>query len=311
MTQGRAHGAIPAFNLIISANYSSMLYIGPLIWPSCSMPLHDILRRFTILLTGSTRAYQAQEHHMKWVWFCILLFSQLSNAQDLLVVRGDGNYSPYEMEQDGVLTGFHIELTKVIAKQLDINLTFQSFPWKRALAMVENGMADAITYAGESAERKQYIIFTKGNELSWVIMDLVILNKRKNEIVVGKQGLMSLAQYQFGQMIGYSYGEEYDSANLKKEVFNKTEQLVGMLRNERIDIAIVNRYEFKDKNFNDSKSEEKLVVLDKVIEIPAFLGFSKNRNHYQLAKRFAKALVDYKQTQAFITLQKKFGARYK
>ena len=248
---------------------------------------------------------------MKWVCFCILLFTQVASGQELLVVRGDGNYSPYEMEQDGTLTGFHIELLKVVAKQLDINLTFQSLPWKRALAMVENGTADAISYAGESAARKKYIVFTKGNELSWVIMDLVILKRRRNEIIAGDEGLASLAKYQFGQMIGYSYGEEYDNANLKKKIFNKTEQLVGMLRNERIDIAIVNRYEFKDKAFNKNPESEKLVLLGKVIEIAAFIGFSKKRGHYKLSKKFAKALENYKQSKAFIALQKKFDARYK
>ncbi|MEH6345619.1 MAG: transporter substrate-binding domain-containing protein [Bermanella sp.] len=248
---------------------------------------------------------------MKWICFCILLFTQFASGQELLVVRGNGNYSPYEMEQDGTLTGFHIELLKVVAKQLDINLTFQSLPWKRALAMVENGTADAISYAGESAQRKEYIIFTKGNELSWVIMDLVILNKRRNEIVAGDKGLSSLEKYQFGQMIGYSYGEEYDNANLKKKIFNKTEQLVGMLRNERIDIAIVNRYEFKDKGFNKNSESEKLVLLGKVIEIAAFIGFSKKRDHYELSKKFAKALDNYKQSKAFNALQKKFDARYK
>ena len=246
-------------------------------------------------------------------WLCLLccLCCSLSYSQEIHVVRGNGDYSPYEMVRNDELIGFHIELTHIIAKQLDIELVYESLPWKRALAMVEKGLADAITYVGKNARRDRYIIFTPGNELSWAVFGLVVLDSRKNDIHFSNNDFTSLSSYKVGQLLGYSYGDQFDSSSLKRSFFNENDQLIGMLRTKRVDIAILNKEEFDNKKYNQDRDKAKLAVLNNVIGSGNFIGFSRKLKHEGLAKQFSRTMLKFKRTQQFIDLQKKYGARYK
>ena len=227
------------------------------------------------------------------------------------MVRGDGDYSPYEMVIENELIGFHIELSEIIAKQLNIKLVFESLPWKRALAMVEKGLVHAITYVGKNPRRERYIIFTPGNELSWAVFGFVVLDKRKNEIQISNDDLASLSRYKLGQLLGYSYGNEFDTRHLDRSFFNNNDQLIGMLRTKRIDIAILNKEEYQNQKYNEDRDQAKLAVLDNLLGTGNFIGFSKKLKLEELSKQFSQALINFKKTQEFKTLQKKYGARYK
>ena len=252
----------------------------------------------------------------KWVCLLCLLWSSFSSSQEvngreMHIVRGDGDYSPYEMVINNQLTGFHIELIQIIAKQLNIELIFESLPWKRALAMVEKGLADAITYVGKNTRRERYIIFTPGNELSWAVFALVVLDRRKNDIHFPNGHFTSLKGYKIGQLLGYSYGEEFDQSTLNRSFYNNNDQLIGMLRTKRIDIAIFNKEEYENKRYNQDDVQARLAVLDNLIGTGNFIGFSKKLKLEALAGEFSQALIKFKTTQGFKKLQKKYGARYK
>jgi len=234
----------------------------------------------------------------------------MASSQELLVVRGDGDYSPYEVEVDGKYIGFHLELTKSVAKSLDIKVTFRSYPWKRALAMVESGKADAITYVAINPDRERYIVFTEGNELSWGALGLVVSAERKKEFYFNGQDLDSLKHYEFGHLLGYSYGELYDTAALNKHAFATAEQLFGTLRLRRIDIAMMNRDEFQHKKASDNESVEGVVMLEQVLKMANYIGFSRSRGLNAFSERFAKAMLEYKKTQPFIELQRKYAISY-
>ena len=252
----------------------------------------------------------------KWLCLLCLSWSSFSSSQEvsdrkIYVVRGDGDYSPYEMVINNQLTGFHIELTQIVAKQLNLELVFESLPWKRALAMVEKGLADAITYVGKNARRERYIIFTPGNELSWAIFGLVVLDSRKNGINFLNNNFASLQGYKVGQLLGYSYGDDFDKSPLNRSFYNKNDQLIGMLRTKRIDIAILNKEEYENKNYNEDRIQPRLAVLDNLIGTGNFIGFSKKLKLKSLSNEFSQALITFKKSQAFKALQKKYGARYK
>lgn len=252
----------------------------------------------------------------QWVCLLCLLWSAFSSSQEdsdrkIYVVRGDDDYSPYEMVRNNQLIGFHVELTQIVAKQLNIELVFESLPWKRALAMVEKGLADAITYVGKNPRRERYIIFTPGNELSWAIFGLVVLDDRKNDIHFLNNSFTSLQGYKIGQLLGYSYGNDFDRSLLNRSFYNKNDQLIGMLRTKRIDIAILNKEEYENKNYNEEGIQPRLAVLDNLIGTGNYIGFSKKLKLESLSNEFSQALILFKKTQAFKNLQKKYGAKYK
>ena len=48
------------------------------------------------------------------------------------------DYNPYNFEENGVITGFSVDLLRAIGKQAKIELTIELVPWKRYLKVVES-----------------------------------------------------------------------------------------------------------------------------------------------------------------------------
>ncbi|WP_019614869.1 substrate-binding periplasmic protein [Psychromonas ossibalaenae] len=67
--------------------------------------------------------------------------------ESLLIVRSARSNPPQEIiTSDNKMTGLHIDIIYTIAGILKIKIEFISVPWKRAIRMMKNGEADAITY---------------------------------------------------------------------------------------------------------------------------------------------------------------------
>jgi len=230
----------------------------------------------------------------------------LALGQEIVVVRGDGNYAPYEMQQGNKLRGFHIELIETVANELGIMVRFESYPWKRALTMVKQGKADAISFVGKDIARSQYIYFTKGNELSFAYSGLVVLTDRKSEFNFNGKALTHLKHFKFGHNLGFIYGDYFDKAQLNKFPFNSNEQLFNMLRIKRIDIAMMNAGEFSHRLSVNDKTIKKLTMLDKKVAIASYIGFSKVKKQQALAVKFAKAMMLFKRSPALLLLMKKY-----
>jgi len=235
----------------------------------------------------------------------IMLLAPWALGQEITVVRGSDNYPPYEMEVGNKLTGFHIELITNVANSLDIKVHFNSYPWKRALSMVKSGDVHAISFVGESVNRSKYIIFTPGNELSFSHSGLVVLAPKKSLFHFNGKHLNNLRHHKFGHNLGFIYGGYYDNANLNKTSFNTTEQLLGMLRLGRIDIAIINFGTFKHLQDNDAMASG-LLMLDKKVAFAHYLGFSRAWKLHAMSQKFAAAMQAYKKSSEFFALMKKY-----
>ncbi len=242
-------------------------------------------------------------------YFLFIMLAPSALCQELLVVRGDGDYSPFEMEVNGELVGFHIELVNIIAKQNKLNVHFESYPWARALTMMKNGEAHAITFVGKAPEREQYIIFKDGNEISWTQSGLMVLEKRKHLFTFNGKNLDSLRSFKFGNSRGFIYGDFYDNAQLNKQEFSTYDQLFGMLRLERIDLAIMNYEEFMIKKAANEANVQGVVMLDEYIKLANYIGFSKGYKLEKVAIEFASALNVFKKTPQFMKLKIKYAIK--
>ncbi len=189
-------------------------------------------------------------------FFLFLSFSFCAYAdsqKNLFIVRGNENYPPYEMTVNEQLSGLHIDIVKKIAKNLDIHVTFKSYPWARAMMMIEKGKADAITYLTRTKDREKNIHYMDGNVLSIEVNMFTILTSRKNEIKFSGN-LRELKQYKILMRHGFSYGEKFDKANyLNKVKSNDWKRMPMLLLKKRIDLAIVDYINFylnnHDKDF--------------------------------------------------------------
>ena len=159
-------------------------------------------------------------------------------ARELLIVRGDGYYPPYEMIIEGRLTGFHVDVVTSVAARLELQAEFMTVPWKRAIYMVKMGNADAITYMSKTKERSEFAYF-HNNILSNTEEGFFILNDQVNKIEY-TGNFHQLSSFIIGKLAGYSYGPSFDEVNyLEQSDSAKTEdQLLNMLIKKRIDVAI-------------------------------------------------------------------------
>ena len=83
-------------------------------------------------------------------------------AKGTLVIGTEGNWSPwtYHDEQDN-LTGFDVEIARLLAKELGVKAEFQEAPWDALLAGVDSDRFDIICNGvGYTEERAKSYSFT-------------------------------------------------------------------------------------------------------------------------------------------------------
>lgn len=229
--------------------------------------------------------------------------------REIIVARGgDGFYPPCEMVINNKLTGFHIDLVNAVSQQLNIKVSFETYPWKRAVIMLKNGNIDAVTYMTRTTEREQFGYFLEGNVISMAQDGFFVLKERAHEIAYSGN-LKQLQPYTIGVLRGFSYGQAFDDASYlrKDDGANIEERLLKKLLAKRFDIGIgtVTRIRYIA---NQMGTGEQIVFLKPYLtKNPCYIVFSKKRNLEQLAKQFAEAMESFKKTDAYHKLEKKYG----
>lgn len=252
-----------------------------------------------------------------WLWLLLSTFIQPSWAQEsprqILVVRPEGSWPPWEITIDGKEpSGVHIEMIQAVAKNLNISLTIKTYPWKRAIAMLRSGRADAITYMSKTEERAKFGYFIDGNILSVSSIGFFVLKKNSKDIQFTGE-LTSLQQYTIGTCRGYSYHTKFDNAEylVKDDGAADESILVKKLIAGRVKIAI--GY-VDDVNYHARQLglEDQLVFLQPLLSKgrPTYLVFSKAKQHKALAQDFARGMIAFKSSQAYRDLLAKYGITY-
>lgn len=80
---------------------------------------------------------------------------------DRLVVGGGDNYAPYHfLDDQGLPSGFDIDLTRAVARVLGLKVDFQLGPWAEIRARLETGDIDALAGMARSEERQRQLVFS-------------------------------------------------------------------------------------------------------------------------------------------------------
>jgi len=104
------------------------------------------------------------------VIFISLAFSAVSaNAtypdpyKDVLVVKGDWNYPPFEFKKDGKPTGFNVDLMRAVARVMNLHIKIELDDWPKVRRELMQGKIDIITGINYSRDRDKYIDFCDTN----------------------------------------------------------------------------------------------------------------------------------------------------
>ena len=246
-------------------------------------------------------------------FWLLLLWCGHAASQPVVILRGDGHYPPDEMLVDGELSGFHIEVIQAVARQLALEIRFESVPWARAQYMLRNGQGDALSFLAHNKERAQYAVFLPGNILS-SIDHYLVYHPDQPPAFPFTGSLAQLHNHSVGIRHGYSYGQVFDDAReIFKVVVQDDQQMLKLLRDGRIDLAVMNAVDFfKLKQQPGFAHLQKLPV--PLSTTPNYLAFSRGSEHSRdrraLAQRFSQAMIRFRQTPEYQRLYQKYNKHF-
>jgi two-component system sensor histidine kinase EvgS len=96
-------------------------------------------------------------------WFAALELP----GQRRLVVGGDHQYPPFEyLDEKGKPAGFNVELTRMIAREMGLDVEIRLGPWADVLRDLERGEIDAVQGMFYSVERDRKFDFTQAHSVN-------------------------------------------------------------------------------------------------------------------------------------------------
>ncbi|WP_219269810.1 ABC transporter substrate-binding protein [Pseudomonas sp. Xaverov 259] len=212
-------------------------------------------------------------------------------------------WAPYVYDDKGSMRGLDYETTVIVFQRLGVEVEWQFLPWKRCLAMLDQGHADGALDIFHSHERDALLLYPS-EPLSAVEFVLFYANDRPHPA----QTLDDLRGLTVGTSPGYLYGEAFSESSLfDHEPAPSHEANFGKLSLGRIDLVITDRrvgqHVIKAMGLEGKVSQAPLVVSRQ----PQFLAVRRGAGMDLLVQRFAAELKRFKQEPAYAALSAKYG----
>ena len=212
-------------------------------------------------------------------------------------------WAPYVYDDKGSMRGLDYETTVIVFQRLGVEVEWQFLPWKRCLAMLDQGNADGALDIFHSHERDALLLYPS-EPLSAVEFVLFYANDRPHPA----QTLDDLRGLTVGTSPGYLYGEAFSESSLfDREPAPSHEANFGKLSLGRIDLVITDRrvgqHVIKAMGLEGKVSQAPLVVSRQ----PQFLAVRRGAGMDLLVQRFAAELKRFKQEPAYAALSAKYG----
>ncbi|WP_338478811.1 transporter substrate-binding domain-containing protein [Pseudomonas trivialis] len=212
-------------------------------------------------------------------------------------------WAPYVYDDKGTMRGLDYETTVIVFERLGVQVQWQFLPWKRCLAMLEQGHADGVLDIFRNHERDAQLLYPS-EPLSTVEFVLFYANDRPHPA----RSLDDLAGLTVGTSPGYLYADSFnDAPQFNREPAASHEANFGKLLLGRIDLAITDRrvgqHLIKSLALQDKVSQAPLVVNRQ----PQFLAVRRGAGMDLLVQRFAAELKRFKQEPAYAALSAKYA----
>ncbi|WP_339415293.1 substrate-binding periplasmic protein [Pseudomonas sp. RL_105y_Pfl1_103] len=212
-------------------------------------------------------------------------------------------WAPYVYEEHGSMQGLDYETTVIVFQRLGVEVQWQFLPWKRCLAMLDQGQADGALDIFHSHERDALLLYPS-EPLSEVEFVLFYANERPHPA----QSLEALRGLTVGTSPGYLYGAEFsDSTLFNREAAPSHEANFGKLMLGRIDLLITDRrvgqHVIKALDLEGKVSQAPAVVSRQ----QQYLAVRRGAGMDLLVQRFAAELKRFKHEPAYTALSAKYG----
>jgi len=140
-------------------------------------------------------------------------------------------------DRRGELTGYTVELLRLIAQRRGFELRIEMLPWKRCVEAVRHGEILGFLNAIVTAERKVDFLIS---EPLYETRLLALWSRQQHPQGLRLTSQSDLAALRIGGVHGYSYSQLAEAEQARLQRAPHYESLVQMLHRGRIDVALVN-----------------------------------------------------------------------
>ena len=143
-------------------------------------------------------------------------------------------------DQTGKIVGIDVDIVRELSKRLGLSLDIQLVPWKRVLAGVEQGSADAGMPLFITKDRKKYSLYPKVP-----LHEAVMVAFAQVGSLITYNDLKDLYGKSIGIRRGYSISPEFDQltkeGKLKVTEVNDIQNMIKMISAGRFDLIVDKR----------------------------------------------------------------------
>lgn len=212
-------------------------------------------------------------------------------------------WAPYVYLENGRAKGIDYEVSAEVFKRLGVEVEWHFLPWKRCLAMIDQGLADGILDIFQTEERGRQLLYPN-EPLSDVEFALFYANARPHSV----NSLQDLRGLSIGTSPGYAYAPAFGESPLfTREPAPTHEANFGKLKRGRIDLLItdrrVGRYLTTSLGLEKEISELPLMVSRQ----SQYLAIRRNIGMDLLIQRFAVELRRFKTEPAYAALNARYS----
>lgn len=213
-------------------------------------------------------------------------------------------WAPYAYQQNGQGMGIDYEVTAKVFERLGVEVEWQFLPWKRCLAMLDQGEADGVLDIFRTPERDATLLYPD-EPLSDVQFVLFQTAAKPHEVAT----LDDLDGLTIGTSAGYTYGDAFMQATaFKREAAASQEANFGKLVRNRVDLIIT---DLRVGNF----TLQAMGLAGKVSALPLvisherqYLAVRRGAGMDQLALRFSIELRRFKREPAYSQLVARYAS---
>lgn len=239
-------------------------------------------------------------------FLAFLLPGMISRAANTEFILANAPYPPFVMptgHPEG--PGIDMEIAMRVLERLGITAQVRIEPFKRVLAMLEEGRADMTTSLSFREDRDRYLLWSTPyrNDTTYIFYV-------RNDSAFAPRKLEDLRGRTVGMARGFVFPEAFmqDSAIAKGEAPHM-KSLAAMLLEGRFDAIIVNslagRHELKATGRMNEIRQAPFSIMSPG-DAGTFMGFSRARVHRDLVRRFNAELERLKADGVIDEIERKY-----
>ncbi len=217
------------------------------------------------------------------------------------VFVADSHPPYYYQDENNKIVGSAVEIVKKIAKNIDLEVTFEVLPWDECLQRVKDGSATAIVAIFKTREREEFLYYPKFGITTGQYGVFTSPNYNGERIF----DINSLKGLKVGFVKAYSYPKMFsDDIKCEKVVASNQREALKLLVEGKID-ALVGDIEASRFYLKEFENGKKCTLMPLVFPLdPSYLAISKkDPNSKEIYEKINKEIIRMKLSKEMYSLQ--------